>query len=279
MKKDIRIYNRRTRRIIETIHVDFDELTAMASETTVRTRLKEYDSFHLHVPRPYVVYQAPEVIAHYSEGVAPDLAFVSNWLTFLKLQLIQEAHHQVTLIQTQDTQNSYYMSHDVEEDTLILKVALMISESLEASLNQSKYALVSLKNILALNLVTQGDTPMHLLDADHAGGGKVLRYQYGEVEYIALSGCCAQVLWMRSQLTDYGLGFNKIPMYCDNNVCVCVAYAAVQQRSTFQFQRHIESVSYSSSEHVENDVISRTYLSNRISIGGPSSLKLLARKN
>nr|GFD25184.1 integrase, catalytic region, zinc finger, CCHC-type, peptidase aspartic, catalytic [Tanacetum cinerariifolium] len=27
-----RIYNRRTRRIIETIHVDFDELTAMASE-------------------------------------------------------------------------------------------------------------------------------------------------------------------------------------------------------------------------------------------------------
>ncbi|GJY73044.1 hypothetical protein Tco_0477475 [Tanacetum coccineum] len=33
-----------------------------------------------------------------------------------------------------------------------------------------------------------------------------------EAEYIALSGCCAQVLWMRSQLTDYGLGFNKIPM-------------------------------------------------------------------
>ncbi|GJS03142.1 retrovirus-related pol polyprotein from transposon TNT 1-94 [Tanacetum coccineum] len=37
-----------------------------------------------------------------------------------------------------------------------------------------------------------------------------------EAKYIALSGCCAQVLWMRSQLTDYGLGFNKIPMYSDN---------------------------------------------------------------
>nr|GEY86860.1 hypothetical protein [Tanacetum cinerariifolium] len=37
-----------------------------------------------------------------------------------------------------------------------------------------------------------------------------------EAEYIALSGCCAQILWMRSQLLDYGLGFNKIPMYCDN---------------------------------------------------------------
>nr|GEY71777.1 retrovirus-related Pol polyprotein from transposon TNT 1-94 [Tanacetum cinerariifolium] len=31
-KKAFRIYNRRTRRIMETIHVDFDELTAMASE-------------------------------------------------------------------------------------------------------------------------------------------------------------------------------------------------------------------------------------------------------
>ncbi|GJY40163.1 retrovirus-related pol polyprotein from transposon TNT 1-94 [Tanacetum coccineum] len=34
-----------------------------------------------------------------------------------------------------------------------------------------------------------------------------------EAEYIALSGCCAQVFWMRSQLTDYGLGFNKILIF------------------------------------------------------------------
>nr|GEU29900.1 uncharacterized mitochondrial protein AtMg00810-like [Tanacetum cinerariifolium] len=46
-----------------------------------------------------------------------------------------------------------------------------------------------------------------------------------EAEYIALSGCCAQILWMRSQLTDYGLGFNKIPMYCDNKSTT--AYAAI----------------------------------------------------
>nr|GFC48783.1 retrovirus-related Pol polyprotein from transposon TNT 1-94 [Tanacetum cinerariifolium] len=31
-KKAFRIYNRRTRRIVETIHVEFDELTTMASE-------------------------------------------------------------------------------------------------------------------------------------------------------------------------------------------------------------------------------------------------------
>ncbi|GJR76431.1 hypothetical protein Tco_0088796 [Tanacetum coccineum] len=39
-----------------------------------------------------------------------------------------------------------------------------------------------------------------------------------EAEYIALSGCFAQILCMRSQLADYGLGFNKIPLCCDNKM-------------------------------------------------------------
>nr|GEW31726.1 retrovirus-related Pol polyprotein from transposon TNT 1-94 [Tanacetum cinerariifolium] len=43
-----------------------------------------------------------------------------------------------------------------------------------------------------------------------------------EAEYIALPGCCAQILWMRSQLTYYGLGFNKIQMYCDNKSVIGV---------------------------------------------------------
>nr|GEU73476.1 hypothetical protein [Tanacetum cinerariifolium] len=49
-----------------------------------------------------------------------------------------------------------------------------------------------------------------------------------EAEYIALSGCCAQVLWMRSQLTDYGLRFNKIPMYCDNKSGIALCYNNVR---------------------------------------------------
>nr|GEY32662.1 uncharacterized mitochondrial protein AtMg00810-like [Tanacetum cinerariifolium] len=39
-----------------------------------------------------------------------------------------------------------------------------------------------------------------------------------EAEYITLSGCCAQILWMRSQLSNYGLGFNKIPMTMDTTI-------------------------------------------------------------
>ncbi|GKB56531.1 retrovirus-related pol polyprotein from transposon TNT 1-94 [Tanacetum coccineum] len=49
-----------------------------------------------------------------------------------------------------------------------------------------------------------------------------------KAKYIALSGCCAQVLWMRSQLTDYGLGFNKILMYCDNKSAIALCCNNVQ---------------------------------------------------
>nr|GEW88367.1 hypothetical protein [Tanacetum cinerariifolium] len=34
-----------------------------------------------------------------------------------------------------------------------------------------------------------------------------------EAEYMALSTSCAQVIWMRTQLQDYGFNYNKIPLY------------------------------------------------------------------
>ncbi|GJY40794.1 retrovirus-related pol polyprotein from transposon TNT 1-94 [Tanacetum coccineum] len=34
-----------------------------------------------------------------------------------------------------------------------------------------------------------------------------------EAEYVSLSACCAQVLWLRTQLTHYGFHFDRIPIY------------------------------------------------------------------
>ncbi|GJW29493.1 retrovirus-related pol polyprotein from transposon TNT 1-94, partial [Tanacetum coccineum] len=44
-----------------------------------------------------------------------------------------------------------------------------------------------------------------------------------ESEYVSLSACCAQVLWMRTQLTDYGFHFNKIPIYCDSKLAIAIS--------------------------------------------------------
>nr|GEU82915.1 hypothetical protein [Tanacetum cinerariifolium] len=44
-----------------------------------------------------------------------------------------------------------------------------------------------------------------------------------EAEYVSLSACCAQVLWIRTQLTDYGFHFDKIPMYCDSKAAIAIS--------------------------------------------------------
>ncbi|GJW05205.1 copia protein [Tanacetum coccineum] len=70
-------------------------------------------------------------------------------------------------------------------------------------------------------------------------------------EYIALSGCCAQILWMRSQLTDYGLGFNKIPLYCDNKSAIALCCNNVQHSRS----NHIDIRYHFIKEQVENEVV------------------------
>nr|GEX66568.1 hypothetical protein [Tanacetum cinerariifolium] len=72
-----------------------------------------------------------------------------------------------------------------------------------------------------------------------------------EAEYIALSGYCAQILWMRSQLTDYGLGFNKIPRYCDNKSAIVLCCNNVQHYRS----KHIDIGYHFIKKHVENGVI------------------------
>ncbi|GJV58122.1 retrovirus-related pol polyprotein from transposon TNT 1-94 [Tanacetum coccineum] len=78
-KKAFRIYNRHTRRIIETIHVDFNELTAMASEhSSSRPALQELTPATISsglMPNPPpstpIDLSAPEVISQIDEVVTP----------------------------------------------------------------------------------------------------------------------------------------------------------------------------------------------------------------
>nr|GEW84021.1 uncharacterized mitochondrial protein AtMg00810-like [Tanacetum cinerariifolium] len=44
-----------------------------------------------------------------------------------------------------------------------------------------------------------------------------------EAKYVSLSACCAQVLWMRTQLTDYGFHFDKIPVYCYSKAAIAIS--------------------------------------------------------
>ncbi|GJS59250.1 retrovirus-related pol polyprotein from transposon TNT 1-94 [Tanacetum coccineum] len=44
-----------------------------------------------------------------------------------------------------------------------------------------------------------------------------------EAEYVSLSACCAQVIWMRTQLLDYRFRYHKIPIYCDSKSALAIS--------------------------------------------------------
>nr|GFB42778.1 retrotransposon protein, putative, unclassified [Tanacetum cinerariifolium] len=71
-------------------------------------------------------------------------------------------------------------------------------------------------------------------DADHAGCQDTRR-----------------ILWMRSQLSYYGLGLNKIPMYCDNKSAIALCYNNVQHSRS----KYIDIRYHFIKEQVENRVI------------------------
>nr|GEY32381.1 hypothetical protein [Tanacetum cinerariifolium] len=70
-------------------------------------------------------------------------------------------------------------------------------------------------------------------DADHAGCHLDRKT---ESEYVVVSGCCAQVVWMRTQLTDYGFFFDKVPIYCDSKSAIAISCNPVQHTRT----KHID---------------------------------------
>ncbi|GKE13434.1 retrovirus-related pol polyprotein from transposon TNT 1-94 [Tanacetum coccineum] len=73
-----------------------------------------------------------------------------------------------------------------------------------------------------------------------------------KAEYIAMSGCCAQILWMRSQLMDYGFAFNNIPLYCDNRSAITLCCNNVQH----SWSKHIDIRHHFIREQVENVLVS-----------------------
>nr|GEZ73770.1 retrotransposon protein, putative, unclassified [Tanacetum cinerariifolium] len=153
-KKAFRIYNRRTRRIVETIHVDFDELTTMASEQSssgpalndmtpgtisssstsyVPPSRNDWDLLfqpmfdELLNPPPSVVNQAPEVIAPIAEVIPQvDADSTSSPSTTTVDQDAPSPSKSLTPTEIQ----SSVIPQDVGDDNLDMEVAHMGNDPL-----------------------------------------------------------------------------------------------------------------------------------------------------
>ncbi|GJT43058.1 retrovirus-related pol polyprotein from transposon TNT 1-94 [Tanacetum coccineum] len=72
-----------------------------------------------------------------------------------------------------------------------------------------------------------------------------------EAEYVSLSACYAQVIWMRTQLLDYGFCYNKILIYCDSKSAMAISCNPVQHSRT----EHSNIRYHFIKEHVEKGTI------------------------
>ncbi|KAJ9548880.1 hypothetical protein OSB04_021423 [Centaurea solstitialis] len=75
-----------------------------------------------------------------------------------------------------------------------------------------------------------------------------------EAEYIAAACCCSQVLWMKTQLADFGYTMNQIPIYCDSQSAIQITANPVQHSKT----KHIDIRYHFIKDHVEKEMALNT---------------------
>jgi len=69
-----------------------------------------------------------------------------------------------------------------------------------------------------------------------------------EAEYIAVGSCCARSLWIKQQLSDFGLNLSKIPLLCDNTSVINLTKNPIQHSRN----KHIEIRHHFIRDHVNN---------------------------
>nr|GEW37323.1 retrovirus-related Pol polyprotein from transposon TNT 1-94 [Tanacetum cinerariifolium] len=163
----------------------------------------------------------------------------------------------------------------------------------EKQLTAVKWIFRYLKDTIHMGLWYPKDTGFELTafsDSDHAGcldsrkstsggiqfrgGDKLISWSSkkqdctsmssAEAEYVSLSACCAQVLWMRTQLIDYSFHFDKIPMYCDSKVAIAISCNPVQHSRT----KHIDVRYHFIKEKVEKGIVELFFVGTEYQLAG-----------
>ncbi|GJV58844.1 retrovirus-related pol polyprotein from transposon TNT 1-94 [Tanacetum coccineum] len=80
-------------------------------------------------------------------------------------------------------------------------------------------------------------------DADHVGCKDDCKSTSGGLQFL--------VIWMRTQLLDYGYMYNRIPMYCDSKSAIAISCNPVQHSKT----KHIDIRYHFIKEHVEKGTV------------------------
>jgi hypothetical protein len=78
-----------------------------------------------------------------------------------------------------------------------------------------------------------------------------------EAEYVAAGQCCAQLLWMRQTLRDFGYNLSKVPLLCDNESAIRLADNPIEHSRT----KHIDIRHHFLRDHQQNGDINIYHIS------------------
>nr|GEW93937.1 hypothetical protein [Tanacetum cinerariifolium] len=168
------------------------------------------------------------------EGIDYDEAFAPvARMEAIRLFLTYAAHKDFTVFQM-DVKTAF-LNGILKEEVYVVQPLGFVSKqypdhvfALDKALYAIKRIFRYLKGTINLGLWYPKDYGFDLTaysDADHAGCDLDRKT---ESEYVAVSSCCAQVLWMRTQQTDYGFFYDKVPIYCDSKSAIAISCNPIQ---------------------------------------------------
>ncbi|GJT63688.1 retrovirus-related pol polyprotein from transposon TNT 1-94 [Tanacetum coccineum] len=73
-------------------------------------------------------------------------------------------------------------------------------------------------------------------DSDYAGCNMDRKSTSAKAKYVNAVGCCASILWMKSQLSDYDIHYKMVPIFYDNTSAIAISNNPVLHSRT----KHID---------------------------------------
>jgi len=81
-----------------------------------------------------------------------------------------------------------------------------------------------------------------------------------EVKYIVAGSCCAQIIWLKQQLEDFGLKISKVSLLRDNTSAINLTKNQIQHSRT----KHIEIRHHFIRDHVNNGDCKMKFIETRL---------------
>nr|GFA03672.1 copia protein [Tanacetum cinerariifolium] len=273
-----RIYNKRTRKIHERVNVNFDEISEMASKQfslVIRNKARlvavgysqqegiDYDETFTHVSRieairlflaydahkDFTVFQM-DVKTAFLNGIRKEEVYVGQPPGFVSKQYPDHVYAlDKALYALKQAPRAWYdvlLQFLIESGFQKVPTPTVEQDKLKLDLVRKPVNHTDYRSMIgSLMYVTSSRLDIMFTTSE------LRAISRAESKYVAVSGCCAQVLWMRTQLTDYGLFYDKVPIYCDSKSATAISCNPVHHTRT----KHIDVRYYFIKYHVEKGTI------------------------